>query len=112
CIVCPEDTFKLMTGDGPCTPCGPNSQRVLSGNQTRCACKPGAFEDSQGRCVLCVVGTFKDTTGGHACNTCTIKHSTKQIGSTDASDCKCAAGSYSTNVGQCEQCPVSIYSPF
>lgn len=115
CMLCPEDTFKPVRGDEHCTPCRQNSHRVNSVDQgVPCACKAGAFEDEdlQRSCVLCALGTFKDTAGDHACTACDIEQSTDEIGSTAAGDCKCAAGSYSTDLGKCEACPIGTFSAF
>jgi cysteine-rich repeat protein len=123
CISCPENTFKVASGDEICTPCRANSIRVHPENeadfiqlnpenQTFCVCKPGSFEDIEGRCTLCALGTFKKDIGGHACTACDYEHSTDLMGSTYQSDCKCATGSYSTNVGTCAKCPKTTYSPF
>ena len=111
CELCPEDTFKPARGDEQCTPCGSNSHRGNYTNQTHCICNPGAFEDVGGGCTLCAIGTYKETDGPHACTTCMLKHSTRDAGSTAAAACKCAAGSFNTDVDSCEKCPAKTYNP-
>ena len=110
CIPCPEATFKFKGGDQQCTPCGQFSRRsVNQSSSSPCSCAPGAFEDIGG-CALCALGTYKNTIGSHACSTCNPGQSTLQVGSTDTGDCKCAAGSYSSDVGTCQSCPAGTFS--
>lgn len=49
-------------------------------------CPSGEYE-SQGVCVKCVVGTYRDKSEGFECRPCSTDHTTAGTGATSSADC-------------------------
>ena len=87
----------------------------------RCACLPGYFEDSDGTCVGCIAGTFKNFSGPEPCVSCEAGKFSNEAGQTACFDCKadsvsllgsssplsclCRLGYSGPNGGICSACP-------
>ena len=114
CTACPAGTYRPASDGEVCTNCPEFLQsregstmitncvcnvETPTANNVTCTippCAAGSTGPSPDQCVLCVVGKYKNSTGGGECK-------------------KCEAGKYSSVLGAasdvCQPCPVTVYSP-
>ncbi|KAL3875687.1 hypothetical protein ACJMK2_033615 [Sinanodonta woodiana] len=80
-------------------------------------CGKGMFNNNQtGLCEFCAIGTYQQFQGKDSCLPCNSSQTTKNIGSTAATDCisVCPKGQYykykaTTLMGSCQKCPRHFY---
>ena len=91
CDACPQSTFKNYTGAaGTCDVCQAHSvSESASVSQDDCLCVRGYKHDSKHTCVACAPGTYTDTIGEDACQSCPVDSYTPSEAAPwgSASDC-------------------------
>lgn len=103
CVACAQGTYKADAGDGACVACGAgNTSPAGSLGPDACvvtACDAG-YTVSGGVCSACPAGTWKNTTGPAACESCGARTYSTSIGATDESVCvPCAPNTGASCVG-------------
>ena len=76
----------------------------------QCLCGPG-YEDIEGNCNACSVGTFKSSISNAECTPCSDHKPNSghtSLASKLGSDCECNKG-YTLNVALCEECEAGKY---
>jgi cysteine-rich repeat protein len=69
CIPCPPSSYKSLDGrQSPCTPCPPNRDSLPgSTNVSACLCQQDYTEESDGTCMPCPPGSYKNGLGAGQC---------------------------------------------
>jgi len=113
CQQCPSNSQSPSASDSPddCT-CDTDYVSVGSGLNLTCifsftTCPPGEFLENN-VCNDCEAGKYKNDNGSHVCYLCRT-HSTSEIKSKFATDCKCNAGYDGADVNTCTACVAGKY---
>lgn len=97
CRTCEKGFFKAVAGSESCSACPEFSVTLASGSTSLDQC-------------ICAQGYFGLGRGASTCQRCPTDR-TSQLGSTDLTDCQCAAGfEVAPNDGSCKQCALGEYS--
>jgi hypothetical protein len=149
CVACAAGTFKAEPGAAACEGCGVNeysyaaapacvachansSSLPRSPGVDHCLCDPGVYP-SQGTCIMCHAGHFKNATANEPCQSCTGNTFASEEGATACTSClisspfstanpseggircQCIAGYTQTELNlttpECSACPPDAYQP-
>lgn len=107
CQTCPADTYAAQSGKAACDACHGSSSRDVkaspvpadSDEAEDCQCDSGHFlltETLPATCAQCPLGTFKDSSGNDACETCSAGSTTEAVGAISSVLCiDCGIDTYS-----------------
>ncbi|KAK3784027.1 hypothetical protein RRG08_025221 [Elysia crispata] len=117
CTDCPLGYYKAGRGNGACEKCPQNRTTASEASQTKeeCSvvfCEVGFFSDDNMTCVLCPVGTFKNSRGNQQCSPCPNDVTTEMAGSKQKSDCflkLCDRGQYRDSSNTCQDCSPGFF---
>lgn len=105
--LCLEDYESWNINGGICRPCRDGKTKYGLVNEL-CQCDVG-YTETDGKCNICPIGTYKDSRGNASCSTCTKGTYQDNPGSIS---CKpCLGGTYQDTNGSslCTQCPPGKY---
>lgn len=118
CISCPVSYYYAATNDthGACQQCPGNMTTFpdqSAHKKSQCVCDVGYFE-SNGNCVPCTLGFFKNEVGNSSICTSCQEHSTTRIYAAWSQDfCECLPGYNDVDdIDVCVNCPAGFYKDF
>ncbi|XP_055867264.1 neurogenic locus Notch protein-like isoform X3 [Biomphalaria glabrata] len=92
CSACTNGTYKQFTGSQSCLKCPlhKTTSDVGSTEISHCSitnCEPGFYSRDNISCSICPNGTYKNFFGTQPCSKCPMNKTTREVGSTDISNC-------------------------
>ncbi|KAL5007432.1 hypothetical protein ScPMuIL_016238 [Solemya velum] len=88
-------------------------RRTNSPQSTWEKCSNGTYQIEPGTCQECPIGTYQPLESQTNCIMCPPPTTTRNIGSTSEQECigECTKGTYQTELGTCQECPIGTYQP-
>lgn len=119
CSLCDTGKYSAFGGAPACTLCPAGKASTSTGaiNDAVCLdCGIGTYGSNDARsCILCLEGTYADSTGSPTCTNCPLGTFNNATGATNAFFCvPCPTGRYSakeaaTSASECIACPDNTY---
>ncbi|EKX34852.1 hypothetical protein GUITHDRAFT_119038 [Guillardia theta CCMP2712] len=127
CKQCGVGEYNPYSNQTSCVNCP--VPRITTSNGTSslsgCVCDPGYYQESNGDCMPCSPGTYKDIAGNEACTACPTGRDSAIFGGVSLSSCYCLPGytgldcnpcgpGYYKEVvgsGSCQACPPGYFQP-
>jgi len=124
CVPCPFQHFHPLGAENECVPidtfsCPPGTAMdpalISSGMEPCVPCPEGTYSPGGSRvdvpsCLPCPLGHFTGEEGKNQCDKCRDSFTTEAVGSTSATACVCATGTFWNRAEDtCEECPGAAF---